>query len=336
MKTISLPAYITGAPLVPTDFGSDSIILEDESVEYMLGAAAAERDPTSIRAFHGNFLLPQYRRLVKGMVASLCGPGKHKLSFAISAPIPSIDGFRKEPGTTELAQVQLEALTKSLSEIKFRRGSTTSPQQICSVELTKTAVFYETQAVKSSIPDALKTFALWQGGHGDLQQIVFVGGKAKHDTHLHAKGLVGALEIFARLAKHSTSDASIGWIQNRLAKPGGMNGAEYSEKEIEEFKIKSLREYFGTLVTKLLNANLTYETQVKHLILSGGMAKDALAVKILRDEIGARYTVHTIDNLPIKDDRTKDASFTCVNGMIQAYDIALDVGNSFLKGAINA
>lgn len=336
MKRISIPSYITGVPVDPVEFDRDTICIEDDGVEFMIGTAASERDPMSVRQFHGNFSVPQFRRLIKAMVASLCGEGSHELDIAISVPLPAMQGFRKEPGSIELSETQLEEAKKSLSEFKFRKGSTKSPQQVCKVNLSKVSVFYETQAVQMVIPKQLKSYALWQGGHGDLQQIVFVDGKPKFDAHIHVKGLVGALEIFARLAGHSTADAESGWRNNRLTKPGGMNGDEYSEDEVLELKKKALKEYFGTLVTKLLNANVPYETRVKNIILSGGMAKDKLSVSILKDEIGSRYSLHTIDNLPVKDERADDPSFTCVNGMLSVHKMALDAGNSFLKGAYNA
>ena len=76
--------------------------------------------------------------------------------------------------------------------------------------------------------------------------------------------------------------------------------------------------------------------------MSGGGAKDEMFVSMLKAEVEADgiYKLFKINELPIKDTRCDDPSFTCVNGLISIgsqvrsnYKIlALDVGNSYLKG----
>ena len=75
-------------------------------------------------------------------------------------------------------------------------------------------------------------------------------------------------------------------------------------------------------------------------MLSGGGAKDEMFVSILKKEVEADgiYKLYKINELPVKDLRCDDPSFTCVNGLLSIIQnagskiLALDVGNSYLKG----
>lgn len=334
MRKVALPSYITGVPSDPIEFGSDSIIIEDDGVEYLVGKAASDRDPEGFRQYHGNFKRPQYRRLVKALIASLLGEGEHTGSLALCASRDAVRGLRKAPGSPKFSDEQWQLMLSSISEIKYRVGSSLAPQKICKIMPTDDGLLYlENQAVKEAIPTQMKSFVLWQLGHGDFQQTTFIDHKAKPDTHARVEGISGATKIFARLTGHAAADAEEGWRVGRLSRPGGMNGQEYTAEELKNLKLKALREYFGTIVPKLLNLNQNYSKRAVNVILSGGGAKDELAVQVLKEEVEAEgaYKLHLISNLPIKDERCDDSSFTTVVGMLQKAQIALDPGNSFLK-----
>lgn len=337
MKKVAIPSYITGVPSDPVEFGEDSIIIEDDGVEFLVGKAASERDPNAYRRFHGNLKRPQYRRLIKALVAALVGENEVTSDVALAAPKPAMEGLRKEAGSILFNEEQWKLFCDAVSEIKFRKGSSRSPQRICKINFESGKLFYETQAVKESIPNNLKSLVLWQLGHGDFQQISFIDHKPRFDTHVHEVGLSGAIKIFQKLTGHAAADAEEGWRAGYLSRPGGMNGDQYTDEEYNSLKRKALKEYFGTLIPKILNLNEPYKARARNVILSGGGAKDRLAVEVLREEveIEGHYKLHLISDLPIKDERCDDSSFTCVNGLLAHAKLALDPGNSFLKGGLN-
>lgn len=335
MKKVAIPSYITGVPSEPIFFGDDSIIIEDQGVEFLIGKAASERDPEGARRFHGTFKRPQYRRLVMGLIASLLGEGEFEADLAMCAPRPSMGGFRKKPSSHELSDEQWELLVSSVSEIRFRKGSSEAPLKICKLRPTTAKVLYELESVKKSIPSRLKSHVLWQLGHGDFQQITFIDNKPKVDTHAHVEGISGAIKIFAKLTGHAAADAEEGWRSGRLSRPGGMNGEVFSDEEYTELKLKALREYFGTTVPKLLNLNEKYRQRANNVILSGGGVHESLALQVLREEVEVEglYRLFPINDLPISDERCNDPSFTTVEGLLSTgASVVFDAGNSFLKG----
>ena len=334
MKKVSIPAYITGVPSEKIEFGEDSIIVVDDNIEWLVGRAAADRDPEGVRRFHGSFKRPQYRRLAMATIANLFGEGEFESDLAISVPKPSMKEFRKREKSLEIADEQWDLIKSSFSKIKFKKGSNDAPLQICKFIPTNGKVFYETQATKEAIPDRLKSFVLWQLGHGDFQQITFIDGKPRPDTHSNVEGISGPIKIFARLTGHAIADAEEGWRNGRISKPGGMDQEVYSDAEYNDFKLRACTEYFGSSVPKLLNLNTKYSQRANKVILAGGGAKDIASVKSLRKETegDGEYEFYVCNELPIKDERLEDPSMTTTQGMLQHAKTAIDIGNSFLKG----
>ena len=85
-------------------------------------------------------------------------------------------------------------------------------------------VYSEIQAVAASIPPQLKTYVLWQLGHGDLQQVVVIDGKPQTSTLSQAEGIAGAINKFATLAGLSEGEALKAWHSNTVPEKNGMNG----------------------------------------------------------------------------------------------------------------
>lgn len=332
MQIVSLPAYVSPVPLEPVDL-KNSIIIEDEGIEYLVGEAAMAQKPDSTRRFGGTLGRPEYRRLLKALVAATLGAGDHEISkAALAAAMPYIDSFRKGPGSTELNTESEQILMDCISKINFRTKTTHSPLLTCSVKiLEKPKVFHETQAVFFAIPNQLKSYVLWQLGHGDWQQAVIMDGQPMREAFVRAEGIAGAVRRLAESLQLTPAEADKAWRMGKAPKKGGMNGQYQDCLKQKELALKL---HVNSVIGKLLNANDSYRERTQNIILSGGGAKDDLVFEVLKSEVEADgiYKLHRISDLPVKDERCEDAAMTCVHGLLTQASLALDVGNSFLKG----
>ena len=90
---VSIPSFISPVPTEELKFDSNSIVIEDDGMEYLIGEAASQESLKSQRQVGGTLKRPQYRRLLKGLVASILGEGKHKVTPTMSASLQWIDYF---------------------------------------------------------------------------------------------------------------------------------------------------------------------------------------------------------------------------------------------------
>lgn len=332
MKLVSIPAYISKVPLEPIDLKNSIILIEEGNNEYLIGEAAMSVAPDSTRRFGGTLSRPEYRRLLKALVAATLGEGDHVIaSSALAAAIPYVEEIRSGPGKTEFAPEQEQLLRDALSEIKFRSNKSDEKIKICRVTLVEPPrIYHELQGVHFALPSQLRSYVTWQLGHGDWQQAVFVDGNPMRDGFQRAEGIAGAVRRLASIRGLSPAEADKAWRTGRMPAPGQMGGMTVS---CDEDKRKALKQHINAVIGKLLNAVEPWRERVNNIVLSGGAAKDSSVYEILAEEVEADgiYKLHRIDNLPIKDERCEDPSMTCVRGMLSHHALALDVGNSFLK-----
>jgi hypothetical protein len=315
--TVSIPSFICAVPSEELKFGSNSIIIEDDGNEYLIGEAAGEESLKSQRQVGGSLKRPQYRRLLKGLVASILKEGNHKVTPTLSASLQWINYFRDGAGHTRFNDENQKLLIDAISEIKFKTGSNLSPWKVCRVEIDDFAFVYsEIQAVAASIPNQLKTYVLWQLGHGDLQQVVIIDGKPQTSTLSHAEGIAGAIDKFAVLTGLSESEALKAWHSNTIPEKNGMNGVRV---DATKQKSEAINKYYNEVFASLINKNEKYKERATNIILSGGGAKDEMFVSLLKKEVESDgiYKLFKISELPIKDIRCDDPSFTCVNGLLR-------------------
>ncbi|WP_397602206.1 hypothetical protein [Silvanigrella sp.] len=339
MRQSSAPSFICPVPREPVILCPNSIVIEDDGIEYLVGKTAQLDAPESARAIGGSLATPQYRRLLKAIVAMSLGAGEHNVALALAVAQNWIDKFRDKAGSIKLTKENTELLKETLKEIKFRKGSSDSPIQICKVNFAiEPTVYFETQAVTFCIPNALKTYALWQIGHGDKQQAVLLDGRPATNALQRVEGLSGAIKRFAKNTGLTEAEAIKAWQLGTRPESDEMNGKRV---DCTNEKKKAAKEYFSTSVSKLLNSMQDYRERVRNIVLSGGAAKDEIAVETLKNEVESTgwYKLHVINNLPKKDDRCEDPVFVCAHGLASApflqqhegIKLGLDVGNFALK-----
>ena len=342
MKQSFVPSFICPIPREPVALCSNSIVIEDDGVEFLVGRTAQLDAPESARVIGGTLSTPQYRRLLKALVAISLGEGEHEIGLGLSVATNWINRFRDKQGSINLSKENKELLETAISEIKFRKGNTNSPQKILRVKLAiEPTVYFETQAVTFCIPQNLKTYALWQMGHGDKQQAVLIDGRSATNALQRVEGLAGAIKRFAQNTGLSEAESLKAWQLGTKPEADGMNGKRI---DCENEKRIAAREYFSNSVSKLLNSMQDYKERIRNIILSGGAAKDEIAVEILKEEVESTgwYKLHTINNLPVKDERCEDPLFVCAHGLasapfVQQFEgkrLGLDVGNFALKSIL--
>lgn len=342
---ITLPAFISPVPIQQINFGDDSIIIEDYEGwnEYLVGQAASMESFKSHRQVGGTLCRPQYQRLLRALVAKSLGEGEHKITISMASSLLWIHRFREKIEHVTLSHENYNLLSKILKDIRFKEKSNTSEWKTCRVVLEEPAfIFLEVQAVSMVIPKGLKSYILWQMGHGDLQQVVLIDNRPQSSTLAQAEGLIGAIDKFAQMTNLSESQAIQAWQSNTLPTNEGMGN---ERKDASQFKQKAIQGYYNEVFASLMNKTEKYKERATNIILSGGAVKDNMFVGALKKEIEADgiFELHNINDLPIKDERCNDPSFTCVYGLLQgARDagikskvLALDVGNSYLKSILD-
>lgn len=324
----ALPAFITKEPSnLPEDLMRNSISIKDQGIWLTVGEAAQVLAPDNSRAYGGNLKQPNFRRLVKAAVAFTLGAGTHRLSIALAASRQNFSAFVDR--NNRLDEEQRMILADIVRNIEFREHPL-APVQSCQVEITASEILYETQAVLQSVPSTLRSYVLWQLGHGDLQQITMYDGRPIPTTHARVEGLSSAIRDFARYVELPMADAVNAWQSGQRYRNDSL---ELDTADVYEEKQRAIREYFATATQDLLNLNEPYRQRSVAIVLSGGGAKDPMVVDCLREEIesGNHYRLFVVSELPGQAEELKDPAFTCVQGLLKSADLALDIGNSSLK-----
>ena len=326
-SVFSLPAFITKEPAnISPDFMKNSITIRDNDIWLTVGQAAQILSPESSRGYGGSFKQPNFRRLVKAAVANTLGEGQHKVSVALSASKQNFPQFVN--ANNEMDHDQRMLLEETLQHIEYRCHPL-EPMKQCSVEVKDVKILYETQAVLQAIPKELKSYVLWQLGHGDLQQVTLFDGRPIPTTHRRVEGLSSPIRDFAEYIDLPLADAVVAWQTGQRTRSDNIKG---ETDDIFKEKKRAIQEYFATATQDLLNVNEPYKQRSIAIVLSGGGAKDPMVVDCLRQEIesGGHYKLFVVDDLP-GPESVNDPLYTCVQGLLQVGDLALDVGNSSLK-----
>ena len=338
IRTVEIPAHITHLPYGdPFDLSKDSIIIEDSGTEYLIGGDARSEKPDSVRQFGGSLDSPQYRRLLKGLIAYTLGEGEHSCSVAISAAHHQMNKFRDGPRKFILSDSARELMLDTTQEIKFKKNR--SDEQWKILKMTPQddiRVFYEYQAVSLSIPADIKSFILWQIGYGDWQQTALVQRKPMNDASHRLEGLSGAVKLFAKKSGLAFGDAVEAWrteVMPDANADSGLNGKTVSCKTLKE---NCLRHWIGAATGDLLPTIEQWRTRIKNLIVSGGLAKDETFWRIFQEEMqGQSLKLWRYHELPEKFSMdTRDSSMSCVYGLLKRADLALDPGNGRLKAGV--
>ncbi len=324
----ALPAFITKEPKSAMgEIMENSISIKDQGIWLTVGQVAQMVAPDHSRAFGGNLRQPNFRRLLKAAVAFTLGEGNFRLNLSMAASQQHFQDF--VDNNNQLDEEQLSILHDTVRSIEFR-ASPNAPSQHCFLELDNVQILYETQAVLQTIPKSLRSYILWQLGHGDLQQVTMYDGRPIPNTHARVEGLSSAIRDFASYINLPMADAVTAW-QNGLRTKNDTLGQETSD--VFEEKLRAIREYFATATQDLLNLNDPYRQRASAIILSGGGAKDQMVLDCLREEVesGGHYKLFAIHELPVNTPELNDPAFTCVQGLLKTGNIALDIGNSSLK-----
>lgn len=344
MEHIEVPSYVSSEiardGFGPNELHPRSIIIDDDGVSFLIGQDALTHSWDSSRVYGGHLEVPQYRNLLRALVAKTMGPGRHESTVAISASHLWIESIREHHQSVYLKPAQEKLLRDTLSSIRFKT-SMNSPWQECSVEIIdRPHVYHELAAVSFVIPrNMYQNYVLWQLGHGDLQQIVFVKGKPMPETLLRTEGVSFAVKKLGEILKlPNLALANSAWLDEKVQKSGDMFEAS---ADCTGEKRKACRAWFSQqVIGKLINVLQQYKHLTPNVILSGGGAMDDVLVDVLREEVeNLGFKFHPINKLP-GIERLSEAQklalqnpkFTCLNGLATKADACFDNGNSTLKG----
>lgn len=336
-----IPAHITHVPKGdPFDLSSNSIIVEDSDSQYLIGEDAQTEKPDSVRQFGGSLDSPQYRRLLKALVAHLLGEGEHNVRPALSAAHHMIDRFRAEKGSFAFSTDSKSLLVETLSEIKFKTGRSDSQWKTCKIRFEdEPRVFFEYQCVFEALPESVNSALIWQIGYGDWQQSLVIDRRPMKDSGIRIEGLVGAVKLFAKDLDLAFGDGAIAWEQETIkdrASGEGLNGKVMSCKKE---KVDALRHWIGAGLGDLLPSVEQWKTRFTSCIVSGGLCKDDTFWEILQEEArGQSFKIFRIQDLPknFQTETTENPSMAVVQGLMKKGNLALDPGNGRLKGGYRA
>lgn len=339
-KTVKMLSYFSVVrPNCPSMDIDDQtvIIVEDDGSQYAIGNDAPKFDPNSGRITGGSLKDKHYCRLIKALVAKGLGGGDFTISIGMSAAANQIEKFRENRGATTLNREDFARLKKILEKIQFRVGSSVSPIQTCCVKIKENPVpvLYETEAVMNIMPDYAKTMMLFQIGGGDWQSLISVDGEIQHQTHTRAAGLNGAIDLLGVELGLGKKESINSWMSEK--KPSkDLNGTE--EDCIAE-KTRAIRQHIVTQLPILLGSTEGYQDRIRAVVVSGGAVHDGLFMELLKSEMPSDYHVYSVNDMQLMEPGGKklmDASFGCAFGILSVgCDIALDVGNNYLKGVFS-
>lgn len=310
------------------------IIVEDDGSQYAIGNDAPKFDPNSGRITGGSLKDKHYCRLIKALVAKGLGGGDFTLSVGMSAAANQIEKFRENRGATTLNREDLTKLKQVLSKIQFRVGSSIAPIQTCCVTLKEkpVPVLYETEAVMKIMPDYAKTMMLFQIGGGDWQSLISIDGEIQHQTHTRAAGLNGAIDLLGIELGLGKKESINAWMTNK--KPS--RALEGTEEDCVSEKTRAIRQHIVTQLPTLLASTEGYQDRIRAIVVTGGAVHDELFIELLKSEIPSDYHVYSVNDMELMvpgGKKVMDASYGCAYGIFSSgCDIALDVGNNYLKG----
>jgi len=338
-RLVEIPAHITHVPMGdPLDLSPRSIIIEDAGSEYLIGEDARSEKPDSVRQFGGALDVPQYRRLLKGLVAHLLGEGTHSLTPTLSAAHHMIDRFRTNKGSVSLSAEARQLLVETLSEIRFKKGRSDAAWKTCSVQFAdEPRVYFEYQAVFEALPDDIKSCLIWQMGYGDWQQSLIIDRRPMRDSGKRTEGLSGAVKLFAKRLGVAFGDAVVAWETELIPDRNAGSGLNGVTKNCRAEKIDALRHWIGAGLGELLPSIEQWRTRFKSCIVSGGLCKDETFWKVFTEELsGQTFKLHRVHELPeqFRNDRTQDSSMAVVHGLLRKGTLALDPGNGRLKAGV--
>jgi hypothetical protein len=331
-----IPAHITHVPMGdPFDLSPKSIIVHDSGSEYLIGEDARTEKPDSVRQFGGALDVPQYRRLLKGLVAHILGEGSHEVSPALSAAHHMIDRFRSAKGSVTLSTEARASLNEALSEIKFKTGRSDSSWKTCNVKFQdEPRVYFEYQAVFEALPENIKSCLIWQIGYGDWQQSLIIDRRPMKDSGQRIEGLSGAVKIFAKKTGLAFGDAVVAWEKERFSDRNASSGLNGIQKDCRAEKMEALRHWIGAGLGDLLPSLEQWKTRFKSCIISGGLCKDETFWQVFKEELsGQTFNLYRVNELPEQFQSTKisDSSMAVIHGLLEKGNLALDPGNGRLK-----
>jgi hypothetical protein len=277
---------------------------------------------------------------LRALVAKTLGEGEHHIDIALSASHLWIDEFRENRKSIYLNSDHDAILRETLKLIRFKTSVNSRAWKECRVEiLGRPFAFHELAAVSAVIPKTkYRNYVLWQLGHGDLQQVVFVDGTPMPETLQRTEGVSFAVKKLGELLNlPNQALADIAWRNENFSAFGEING---KTNECLTEKKKAIRSYFSQqVIGKFINVIQPYKQKSPNVILSGGGAKDKVLVDVLREEVeNLGYKFWPIDKIPSietlgksQQDLLSDPLYTCVEGLCTKASLGIDVGNSTLK-----
>lgn len=339
-KLVDMPAHISHVPRgEPFDLSPNSIIIKDSGSEYLVGEDAHREKPDSVRQFGGSLQSPQYRRLLKALVAQLLGEGDHSHRTILSSPHHMIDRFRAQKGSFSFSPDSRAILTEILGDIEFRTGRSDAPWKRCRVKFDdEPLVFFEYQAVFETLPETVKSVLIWQIGYGDWQQTLVIDRRPMKDASARIEGLSGAVKLFSKDLGLAFGDGAVAWQSEIIPDKAQVNGLNGATKSCVEQKEDALRHWIGAALGDLLPIIEQWRTRFSACVISGGLCKDETFWRILQEETeGQSFKIFRIHEMPsdYANDLMSDPSMTAVQGLLKRGSLALDPGNGRLKGGVS-
>jgi len=316
LKLVELKAYVTPAPMGDLNLSPESILVEHEGSNYLVGEAALEQWG-QLRQWGGSVQDPHYKILLKALAASILGEGEYKGDAILSA--------------AHHVKTDVEAnLAEFPTEIKFKTERTGSPWKICKLKPKEIKVKYEYAAVYEALP-SVSTAAIWQVGVGDFQQCGVVNGRGVGKIAQRQPGLGYAVNRLAERLKIDRATAMGVW-ETEVFKGAGLGAVEINVKEI---KIACIREYLAEIMPSLRMSLDQFKGSIDTIIVSGGPVKDETFWNVLKETVSG-FEIVKIDKLPegYNTDELSDPSFVVVNGLVKGATgetVAIDAGNGRLK-----
>ena len=340
MKKVIMASHVaTLNPQVPAfALEKDSIILVDQDgLETVVGSSALQLSPDGGRIFGGRPTDQHYQRMVRAVLAKGLGEGEHTVSVGLSAAKQSVLEFRGDRSSNALHDDATKALVSAISEIRYRVGTSDAPIKVCRVNLVEdkpVQVLYETEAVSKIMPPQAQSYLLFQIGSGDWQSVVVLDRKIMHHTHQRVQGIAGAENKLMELLNLSRAETKKAWISS--TRPDQSLTSERVDCSTE--KNRAARAHIAEHLPALLNSIEGLQDRIKAVVISGGAVHDEVFIHHLKQEIPSNLKPLTLHELQIADPESGvlNPTFACAVGISsQGVDVALDIGNSFLKAVFN-
>ena len=149
---VEIPSYVSSdfsqSSFGPDELNPSSVVIEDEGVSFLIGHDARKHSWDSTRVFGGHLKVPQYRNLLRALVAKTLGEGEHHIDIALSASHLWIDEFRENRKSIYLNSDHDAILRETLKLIRFKTSVNSRAWKECRVEiLGRPFAFHELAAV---------------------------------------------------------------------------------------------------------------------------------------------------------------------------------------------